>query len=76
MAKETMYLVTDIEFDFEDSMGELPVDEQISINMDAIGLWYAEDGDHLCDKITEKTGFCIISIDYTTNTLHPLTSYL
>ena len=76
MAKETMYLVTDIEFDFEDSMGELPVDEQISINMDAIGLWYAEDEDHLIDKITDKMGWCIRHIDYTLNTLHPLTSYL
>ena len=74
-----MYLVTDIHFDITDGGNDEDewTDEEYQSLLDsAIGLWYAEDGDHLCDKITEKTGFCIISIDYTTNTLHPLTSYL
>ena len=77
--KEKMYLVTDIHFDITDGGNDEDewTDEEYQSLLDsAIGLWYAEDGDHLCDKITEKTGFCIISIDYTTNTLHPLTSYL
>ena len=77
--KEKMYLVTDIHFDITDGGNDEDewTDEEYQSLLDsAIGLWYAEDGDHLCDKITEKTGFCIISIDYTTDTLHPLTSYL
>tara|TARA_B100001996_G_scaffold102060_1_gene76574 strand:+ start:300 stop:536 length:237 start_codon:yes stop_codon:yes gene_type:complete len=77
--KETMYLVKDIEFDITDggnSEDEWTYEEYESLKHDAIGLWYAEDGDHLCDKITDKLGFCILSIDYTTNTLHPLTSYM
>jgi len=77
--KEKMYLVTDIQFDITDGGNDEDewTDEEYQSLLDsAIGLWYAEDGDHLCDKITEKTGFCIISIDYTTDTLHPLTSYL
>ncbi len=77
--KEKLYLVTDIHFDITDGGNDEDewTDEEYQSLLDsAIGLWYAEDGDHLCDKITEKTGFCIISIDYTTNTLHPLTSYL
>jgi len=74
-----LYLVTDIHFDITDGGNDEDewTDEEYQSLLDsAIGLWYAEDGDHLCDKITEKTGFCIISIDYTTDTLHPLTSYL
>tara|TARA_B100000131_G_scaffold242626_1_gene235182 strand:+ start:210 stop:446 length:237 start_codon:yes stop_codon:yes gene_type:complete len=77
--KEKLYLVTDIHFDITDGGNDEDewTDEEYQSLLDsAIGLWYAEDGDHLCDKITEKTGFCIISIDYTTDTLHPLTSYL
>ena len=79
LMKEKLYLVTDIHFDITDGGNDEDewTDEEYQSLLDsAIGLWYAEDGDHLCDKITEKTGFCIISIDYTTNTLHPLTSYL
>ena len=77
--KETMYLVKDIEFDITDggnSEDEWTDEEYQNLKNDAIGLWYAENGDNLCDKITAKTGFCILSIDYTKNTLHPLTSYL
>lgn len=72
--KETMYLVTEVEFDFDEEW--ISKDEQIEVTQDAIGLWYAEDEDHLVDKITETTGWCIRKIDYTTNTLHPLTSYM
>ena len=79
MTKETMYLVTEIEFDFDDeSYGYDPLtkDEENSIIEQAIGLWYAKDEDHLVDKITDTLGWCIKKIDYTTNTLHPLTSYM
>jgi len=74
--KQTMYLVKDIEFDFEDSMGELDLEDQQNLVKDTVGLWYAEDEDHLIDKITDTMGWCIKNIDYTTNTLHPLTSYM
>ena len=78
--KETMYLVTDIEFDVThggEAFDDLWTDEEYqNLKNDAIGLWYAEDEDHLVDKITETTGWCIRKIDYTTNTLHPLTSYM
>ena len=80
MKKETMYLVTDIFFDttkggeaFDDGWTE---EEYQNLNNDAIGLWYARDINHLCDKIAEKFGFPVIDIDATTNTLHPLTSYM
>ena len=78
--KETMYLVTDIEFDVThggEAFDDLWTDEEYqNLKNDAIGLWYAKSENHLCDKITEKTGFCIEAIDYTTDTLHPLTSYM
>ena len=80
MAKETMYLVTEIEFDYDDGNNmesySISYDEQVANRDTALGLWYAEDEDHLVDKITDTVGWCIKHIDYTTNTLHPLTSYM
>ena len=76
---EKLYLVTDIEFDITDggnSEDEWTYEEYESLKHDAIGLWYAEDGDHLCDKITEKFGFGIVHINSTNDTLHPLTAYM
>tara|TARA_R100000742_G_C4276634_1_gene97856 strand:- start:1005 stop:1229 length:225 start_codon:yes stop_codon:yes gene_type:complete len=73
--KETMYLVTDIFFDTTKG-GEIEAIDDTSLNQDAIGLWYATDENHLCDKISRAFGFGIISIDATTNTLHSLTSYM
>ena len=75
--KEVMYLVTDIFFDT--TMGgerETDAEEERDVTQDAIGLWYAMDENHLCDKIAEQFGFPVIDIDATTNTLHSLTSYL
>ena len=75
--KETMYLVTDIFFDT--TMGGergFDAEEASDLMQDTIGLWYARDENHLCDKITKAFGFPIVSINATTNTLHPLTSYL
>tara|TARA_B100000902_G_scaffold333032_1_gene331321 strand:+ start:898 stop:1137 length:240 start_codon:yes stop_codon:yes gene_type:complete len=78
--KETMYLVTDIDFDvthggeaFDDLWTD---DEYQNLKTDAIGLWYAKDLNHLYDKIAEKFGYLVIDMNATTNTLHPLTSYL
>ena len=75
--KEVMYLVTEIFFDT--TMGgerEFDAEEASDLDQAAIGLWYARDLNHLCDKMSQAFGFPIISINATTNTLHPLTSYL
>ena len=58
------YLVTDIEFDFTDSQGELEVWEQQQIVQNNIGCWEASDVDDLIEEITASTGWCIKSIDY------------
>ena len=58
------YLVTDIEFDFTDSQGELEVWEQQQIVQNNIGCWEESDDDDLIEEITASTGWCIKSIDY------------
>ena len=77
---ETMYLVTDIEFDVThggEAFDDLWTDEEYqNLKNDAIGLWYAKSENHLCDKITQTLGYLITDIKSTTNTLHTLTSYL
>ena len=72
-------LVTQIEFDFNDSLSDeysLSLDEQNSITNDNIGIWEVDNDEELVDKISDTLGWCIKSIDYTSNLLHPLTSYL
>ena len=70
-------LVTQIEFDFEDSFDELfSKDDQQNVIQDAIGIWEVDNEDELVDKITDNSGWCIKSIDYTSNLIHPLTSYM
>ena len=74
-------LVTQIEFDFNDWYQRnwdfsLTLDEQNSITNDNIGIWEVDNEDELVDKISDNSGWCIKSIDYTSNLLHPLTSYL
>ena len=70
-------LVTQIEFDFDDCYeDELPKDEQLSYTQDALGIWEVDNEDELVDKISDTLGWCIKSIDYTSNLKHPLTSYL
>ena len=59
-----MYDVTDIEFDFTDSQGELDEWEQDQIVKNNIGVWEAEDEDDLIEEITAAAGWCIKSIDY------------
>ena len=72
-------LVTKIEFDFNDDQDDdysLTLDEQNSITNDNLGIWEVDNEDELVDKISDNSGWCIKSIDYTSNLLHSLTSYL
>ena len=74
-------LVTQIEFDFNDWYQRnwdfsLTLDEQNSITNDNLGIWEVDNEDELVDKISDNSGWCIKSIDYTSNLLHSLTSYL
>ena len=67
-------LVTDIMFDFKDS--QLNLQDQIDVCQDTLGIWDAANEDELIDKISDRMGWCVQSINYTTNLLHSLTSYL
>ena len=58
------FLVTDIEFDFEDSFGELSYDEQMEIRDQHLGVWEADDEEDLVEEITCASGWCIKNIDY------------
>ena len=75
------YIVESIEFDFSDSMGTIPEEEQKFITENTLGLWWVDSEwldpeEALIEKITEKTGWCISSISYCENRPHRLTSYL
>ena len=74
------YIVESIEFDFSDSMGTIPEEEQKFITENTVGLWWVDSEwldpeEALIEKITEKTGWCVSSISYCENRPHPLTSY-
>ena len=69
-------LVTEVEFDFDDGFIPLTKYEEDNILEQAIGIWEVDNEDELVDKISDNSGWCIKSIDYTSNLLHPLTSYL
>jgi hypothetical protein len=57
--------LTDIEFDFVDSSGELPYDEQVAVSKSVIGeVFEVDDEDELADVISDETGWCIKSLDY------------
>ena len=57
--------LTDIEFDFEDSSGELPYDEQVAVAKSVMGeVFEVEDEDELADLISDQTGWCVNSLDY------------
>ena len=75
------FIVESIEFDFSDSMGTIPEEEQKFITENTLGLWWVDSEwldpeEALIEKITEKTGWCVSSIQYCENRPHPLTSYL
>ena len=74
------YIVESIEFDFSDSMGTIPEEEQKFITENTLGLWWVDSEwldpeEALIEKITDKTGWCIKSIKFCENRPHPLTSY-
>ena len=73
-------LVTKIEFDFDDNdfveWEGLSLEEQIAITNDNLGIWEVDNEDELVDKISDNSGWCIKKIDYTSNLIHSLTSYL
>ena len=82
------YIVESIEFDFSDSMGRTtfkalpkpPEEEQKFITENTLGLWWVDSEwldpeEALIEKITEKTGWCVKSIEYCENRPHRLTSY-
>ena len=81
------YIVESIEFDFEDSQGVLPPDQQKEVIENTLGLWWVDAEERflydpvldpeeaLIEKITEKTGWCVSSISYCENRPHRLTSY-
>tara|TARA_R100000734_G_C3291113_1_gene82926 strand:+ start:705 stop:911 length:207 start_codon:yes stop_codon:yes gene_type:complete len=61
------FLVTDIEFDLNDSLSEeyqLTFDDEIALRDDALGVWEADDEDDLIEEITTASGWCIKNIDY------------
>ena len=58
------YNVTEIEFDFTDSQGELDKWEQDQIVKNNIGVWEADCEEDLIEEITAAAGWCIKSIDY------------
>ena len=70
------FIVESIEFDFEDSQGVLPPDEQKFITENALGVWHVDDEDELLEKISNTTGWLVSSCRYVPNQPHPLTSYL
>ena len=56
--------VTEVEFDFTDSQGELDEWEQDLKVKNNIGVWEADDEDDLIEEVTCNAGWCIKSIDY------------
>ena len=61
------YNVTEVEFDFNDSLSEeyqLTFDEEIAVRDLALGVWEADDEDDLIEEVTTASGWCIKSIDY------------
>lgn len=60
--------LTDIEFDFDDGeeiSGELPYDEQVAVSKSVIGeVFEVETEDELADAVSDRTGWCVKSLDY------------
>ena len=79
--KEKSYLVTEIEFDYDevnnDEVGyAISFDEEIANRDTALGIWFAYDDEHLIDRISDTVGYCIKSISFEPNRPHALTSYM
>ena len=59
------YRITEIDLDFDDSIGELPdLEKQDVIDEVLATTWEADDADDLVEEITSATGWCVKSIDY------------
>ena len=59
------YIVTQIQFDFEDDNFECPPNIAKEIYDDTLNhIWTADDYDDLIEEITSTAGFCIQSINY------------
>tara|TARA_B100000927_G_scaffold255562_1_gene222385 strand:+ start:654 stop:854 length:201 start_codon:yes stop_codon:yes gene_type:complete len=59
------YRITEIDLDFDDSIGELPdLEKQDVIDEVLATTWEANDADDLVEEITSITGWCIKTIDY------------
>ena len=61
------YNVTEVEFDFNDSLSEeyqLTFDEEIEVRDLALGVYEADDENDLIEEVTTASGWCIKSIDY------------
>ena len=59
------YRITEIDLDFDDSIGELPdLEKQDVIDEVLATTWEACDADDLVEEITSSTGWCVKSIDY------------
>ena len=59
--------VTEIEFDLDCDAAdeELTEQERVDLYEEYVGtFWDADDADDLIDKITNESGWCILSIDY------------
>ena len=74
------YIVESIESEKSNSMGTIPEEEQKFITENTLGLWWVDSEwldpeEALIEKITEKTGWCVSSIQYCENRPHRLTSY-
>ena len=69
------FIVEEIEFDFDDSMGTLPEEEQKFITDNTLGVWHVTEEDQLVDFITDTTGWCVKSIKYCNNRPHALTAF-
>ena len=63
--KPMQFRVTDIELDFDDSIGVFSIEDQKEI-VDEITAttWEAADEEDLIEEITNATGWCVKSIDY------------
>lgn len=59
------FRVTKIEFDFEQEYDEPSQDYQEMITQDNLGVWVANDEESLVDYISDTTGWCVKSIQYT-----------
>ena len=59
------YRITEIDLDFDDSIGEIPdLEKQDVIDEVLATTWEADDADDLVEEITSITGWCIKTIDY------------